>query len=301
MRLLDRFGRALAELRGPALADAIRDSEGRTLLAECVAGVAPVLAGTANPELVAAFGADLVCLNLVDPRDDGTLVAGLEALDPPPLGFAGLSRLLGRPVGLNLEPDRPAVPAPFRATAEAAAAAAAQGAAFAVVTANPGRGATVDDLAGTVTTVRDTAPDLLCMAGKMHQAGSSERLGPDVAARLVDAGAHGVLVPVPGTVPGLDEATAAAMVARAHADGALAVSTIGTSQEGADPDTLRRLALCAKRIGVDVHHIGDAGWTGVAVPDNLYAYSVAMRGVRHTWSRMARNVRAAWEGTDGNP
>ena len=296
-RILDRFGADLADLRGDDLVAAIRAAEGRTILAEVVAAAPPLLAGTSNAELVSAFGADLVCLNLVDPTEaDRVLMPGLEALDPPPVGFAGLSRLLGRPVGLNLEPDVDTVPEPVRASGSRARAAAEAGAAFVVVTANPGRRVTVRELAAAVATVREAAPGLVCLAGKMHQAGAEEPLGPDLASALVDAGAHGVLVPLPGTVPGLSEDIAAAMVRAVRGRGGLAVGTIGTSQEGADRDTLRSLALMAKRIGVDVHHIGDAGYTGIAHPENVYAYAVAVRGVRHTWNRMARNVRANWKG-----
>lgn len=296
-RILDRFGADLADLRGDDLVEAIRAAEGRTILAEVVAAAPPLLAGTSNAELVSAFGADLVCLNLIDPTEaDRVLMPGLEALDPPPVGFAGLSRLLGRPVGLNLEPDVDTVPEPVRASGSRARAAAEAGAAFVVVTANPGRRVTGRELAAAVATVRNAAPGLVCLAGKMHQAGAEEPLGPDLASALVDAGAHGVLVPLPGTVPGLSEDTAAAMVRAVRGRGGLAVGTIGTSQEGADRDTLRSLALMAKRIGVDVHHIGDAGYTGIAHPENVYAYAVAVRGVRHTWNRMARSVRANWKG-----
>lgn len=293
-RILDRWGDDLARLRGDALRDAVVAAEGRTVVAEVVATAPPLLTGTSNAELVAAFGADLVLLNMVDPRAEGPVVKGLDALDRVPASFGELSALLGRPVGLNLEPDVAAVPAGLRATAEAAAAAAERGAAFAVVTANPGRGVTVDDLAAAAATVRAAAPELWCLAGKMHQAGATERLGPLLVAQLVDAGAQGVLVPVPGTVPGLDEATAAAMVRAAHDAGAVAMGTVGTSQEGADVDTIRRLALTAKRIGVDLHHLGDAGLDGVARPESIGAYAVAVRGVRHTWNRMARGMRVGW-------
>lgn len=291
-RILDRYGADLADLRGEALRDAVAAAEGRTLLAELVAGARPLLDGTANPELAAAFGADLICLNLVDIGYDSVLAPGLEGLAEPPAGFAGLARLLGRPVGLNLEPDADGVPAPYRATAARVRAADEAGAAFVIVTANPGRGTTFADLRAAVATARESAPDLLCLAGKMHSAGAREAIDAQAGEGLVAAGAHGVLVPLPGTVPGISEDAAAAMVAAVHAAGALAVGAIGTSQEGADPSTLRQLALTAKRIGVDVHHIGDAGWSGLTSPENLYAYAVAMRGVRHTWNRMARNGRA---------
>jgi hypothetical protein len=292
-RLLDLAGPELAALRGGELIDAVRASEGRVLLSEVVAGVPPLVTGCSNLELVCAQGADLICLNLFDPTSDGPAVRGLEHVKPEPEGIGGLGRLVGRPVGLNLEPDVATVPEAFRATEVNLRAARESGAAFVVVTANPGRGATVEDIAAATDTALRVG-GMCCFAGKMHQAGVTEGFRPEVVERLVEAGAHGVLVPLPGTVPGISEADAGAIVNAAHGSGAIAMGTIGTSQEGAHEDTIRELALTAKRVGVDVHHIGDAGLTGIARPENIYAYSVAIRGVRHTWSRMGRNVRASW-------
>ena len=44
-----------------------------------------------------------------------------------------------------------------------------------------------------------------------------------------------------------------------------------------------------KMCGTDLHHIGDAGWAPV-VPDGIMAYSIAIRGKRHTYARMARSI-----------
>ena len=65
---------------------------------------------------------------------------------------------------------------------------------------------------------------------------------------------------------------------------------IGTSQEGADTDTIRRIALMCKMAGTDIHHIGDTGYTGMALAENIMAYSIAVRGIRHTYHRMAISV-----------
>ncbi|KJE28617.1 hypothetical protein LG52_726 [Geobacillus kaustophilus] len=49
-------------------------------------------------------------------------------------------------------------------------------------------------------------------------------------------------------------------------------------------------ALTSKMAGADLHHIGgDAGYHGIAVPENIMAYSIAIRGRRHTYIRMARS------------
>lgn len=42
---------------------------------------------------------------------------------------------------------------------------------------------------------------------------------------------------------------------------------------------------------MDIQHIGDAGYSGVADPENLMALSIAIRGKRHTYYRMAQSIR----------
>ena len=113
--------------------------------------------------------------------------------------------------------------------------------------------------------------------------------GNDVDA-FIDAGADILLLPAPGTVPGITMEYAHKLIARAHAKGALAMTTIGTSQEGADEATIREIALMCKMAGADIHHIGDSGYMGMAIPDNLTAYSIAIRGKRHTYRRMAMSL-----------
>lgn len=107
---------------------------------------------------------------------------------------------------------------------------------------------------------------------------------------FVQAGADIVLFPAPGTVPGITTEYIHARIAQAHRAGALAMTSIGTSQEGADVDTIRRIALACKMAGADIHHLGDTGYAGMALPENIFAYSVAVRGVRHTYRRMAMSL-----------
>jgi hypothetical protein len=63
---------------------------------------------------------------------------------------------------------------------------------------------------------------------------------------------------------------------------------IHTSQEGSDVDTIRRIAILAKMAGADVYELGDSGFTESMVPpENIMALSIAVRGIRHTYRRMA--------------
>ena len=80
------------------------------------------------------------------------------------------------------------------------------------------------------------------------------------------------------------------LISCAHRHSALTITAIGTSQEGADTDTIRRIALMCKMAGTDIHHIGDTGYTGMALAENIMAYSIAVRGIRHTYHRMAISV-----------
>ncbi len=80
----------------------------------------------------------------------------------------------------------------------------------------------------------------------------------------------------------------AELVDAVHTEGSLAVAPVGTSQqEVADSQTIRTLALAAKRAGADVLHLGDAGTSGIAEPMNILTASLASRGRRHTYRRMA--------------
>ena len=105
-----------------------------------------------------------------------------------------------------------------------------------------------------------------------------------------NAGADIILMPAPGTVPGITLEYVRDLVNHAHSLGALTITAIGTSQEGADVDTIRQIALMCKMTGTDIHHLGDAGYGGMSLPENIQAYSVAIRGIRHTYHRMASSV-----------
>jgi hypothetical protein len=118
--------------------------------------------------------------------------------------------------------------------------------------------------------VRGVLPGVPVFAGKMHGSGGRGMVGREEVARLAEA-SDAVLVPAPGTVPGSREALVAELVEASHAAGALAVAAVGTSQEGADAETVRDLALAAKRAGADVLHLGDMGTFGVSDPMNVMA------------------------------
>lgn len=291
-RLLDLPASALSRLDRPGLVDAVRASEGRVVAAETIGAYQPLLEDVTNAEIVAAMGADIVLLNLFDVT--APAVTGLPDCAPGDV-LREVQRLTGRVVGINLEPT--GVPGGRLATAHNAAAAAEMGAQLIVVTANPKTGADNAATAAAIRTVSDAVGSAaMVVGGRMHGSGartaaSSAFLSADDVAAYVDAGADVVLVPAPGTVPGLTLDAVGTLVDAAHTHGALALTAIGTSQEGADVETIRSIALACKQAGADIHHLGDGGFTGIAVPENILRYAIAIRGVRHTYRRMALSIR----------
>ncbi|MGW2839829.1 DUF7916 family protein [Streptomyces sp. NPDC001493] len=297
-RILDLDREQLAALRGRRLTASVAAAEGRTMVAEVFADRAVLSAhpgdnGVHNAELMAAFGADIVVLNLIERAWDG------ERLVLPALGaftsIAELAAYIGRPVGINLEPGD--VPEIRRAKPEFAKRLVGMGAAMLCLTANPGTGGSYEGLARVTEELRKGLGDEVALwSGKMHHAGHPERLTAARLTALVEAGADGVVLPLPGTMPGVTRELAAEAVAAVQDAGAVVMGAIGTSQEGAHTDVVPQLALNAKEIGIDAHHIGDAFLPGMGDPELLYAYSVAVRGRRHTWNRMALSGRGRRRG-----
>ena len=263
----------------------------------------PLLGNVTNAEFAASMGADILLLNLFDVQHP--VVQGLPET-PPEETIRLLKKLTGRPIGINLEPVPDgaeaeadplwAMSAGRLATVENALRAKALGVDFILLTGNPGVGVTNEAITATLRRFREAVGDAIVLAaGKMHAAGVLTEAAESILteqdiADFVEAGADILLLPAPGTVPGITMEYAHALIACAHRHGALTITSIGTSQEGADPDTLRRIALMCKMAGTDIHHLGDTGYFGMALAENILAYSIAIRGVRHTDHRMAASV-----------
>lgn len=267
-RILDCGPDEFREMGGRDLLEAIRLSEGRTMIAEILYPAPPLVDGVSNAEVAVSFGADLVLLNKFDGGGDE---------------LREIKASLGRPVGVNVEPSEE-VEEHRRASRENLSR--LREADFIVITANPDARVEIGDLISAVHTAREELPGTLLFCGKMHGSGGRGMTETSEAGGLAEA-ADAVLIPAPGTAPGSLEATVAELAQAVHEWGALAVAAIGTSQEGADRATVREISLSAKRAGADVIHLGDAGLCGVAEPENLMSASLAVRGRRHTYRRMA--------------
>lgn len=293
-RMLEATASEIDGWTGRELAEAIRLSEGRTLAAEVMLSAAPPVDGVTHGELAAAMGADIIALDGYDvtaPR-----VPGWSAPAEAPL--AAYSRLLGRPVGINLVTTAPEAPLGGRRAAPASLeAAVAQGADVIFVYARPHMGGT---LALHVEAVRQAA--LRCAERVLvvavppfalpppRDAASSAALREYTAA-LLDAGAGAAAFPMPGTRQGWTLDAAAARIDQAQAAGALAWLFVTGSIESAPAEAMTTLALQAKQLGADAVRLDEAGLAGLPAPENILAFSLALRGARHTYRRMALSIR----------
>ena len=301
-RLIDTTARELTSYNKAELLTAISDSEGRTLAAETIGTVTPMLINITNAEFVASLGADLIMLNIFDVNDP--IIQGLPQTSPEDT-IREVKRLTGRMVAINLEPavikdgQEESVwnlTTGRQATVENARKAADMGVDMIVLTGNPGVGVDNEAIIQALSRLKEAVGDrVILTAGKMHASGIISEAGEKILTEkdveaFVDAGADVILLPAPGTVPGITMEYAGNLIRKAHEKGALAMTTIGTSQEGADEATVRQIALMCKMAGADIHHIGDSGYMGMALPENITSYSVAIRGKRHTYRRMAMSL-----------
>ena len=303
-RILDCHSSDFLHISRQELLDAIASSEGRTLACETIGAIMPMLGDITNAEFAAAMGADILLLNMFDVQKP--VIHGLPKTEPE-MVIHKLKELTGRPIGINLEPveqvlssEDPeenmwAMTSGRKATLENARKAADMGVNFILLTGNPGIGVTNEAIEQTLRLYKQELGErLILAAGKMHASGTLEGaeniITKDDVKSFVEAGADIILLPAPGTVPGITMEYVRSLVSYAHSLGALTITAIGTSQEGADTDTIKQIALMCKMTGTDIHHLGDAGYGGMALPENIMAYSIAVRGIRHTYHRMADSI-----------
>ncbi|PAB56897.1 DUF7916 family protein [Anaeromicrobium sediminis] len=300
-RILDLSYSNLNDMTKEEKLISIRLAEGRTLISEIICIVPPLLGDISNGELAASFGADMILLNMYD-------------VDNPKISAIGkgehvikrLKEMTGKMIGVNLEPvdesmelkgEKLNIPNGRMATVENIKRLRNQGADMVVLTGNPSTGVSNDAILNTIGRIKKAGiHDLIITSGKMHSSGSIHESGENIIneetiEKFLEAGVDILLLPAPGTVPGIDVQKIQKFVSMAHKKGKLTMTAIGTSQEGSSKEVIEKIALWSKMTGTDIHHIGDCGMSpGIATPENIMYYSIAIRGKRHTYRAMARSV-----------
>ena len=273
------------------------------MVSEVITIATPLLYNISNVELASAFGADILILNFYDV--DNPQLKGLP-IDEGEGVIGECKRLTGRFVGVNLEPvdmdtriidEREILPSGRLASIENVGKIIEQGGDMVVLTGNPKTGVTNEEIILTIKKISEKySNEIIIMAGKMHSAGSGNELGSKLVSKqtvseFVKAGADIILLPAPGTVPGMTVEYIREIVEHVHSLGKLTMTAVGTSQEGSDESTIRSIALWSKMTGTDMHHLGDSGMSmGMSTPENIMIYSIAIKGKSHTYRRMARSL-----------
>lgn len=261
------------------LVAAIKLSEGRTVLAEVAAEASPLYSDVTNAELVAAFGADLILL-----KGYNTKTHSLADI-PAEGSYQKIKQLTGRLVGISLEVVSEAdTQDPRHLTKESLLS--VRDVDFLCLTGYDKPGVTRQRMLDAIVQARAFYPGFL-MVAKFYGKGLA---GAEEYAGYIGAGAHAVVIPAPGSCQGSREEVVSEAVRDIQLAGGLAMTTISSSQEGADMATVRTIGLASKRCGSDVHNFGDAGCAGIASPEAIQALSIAIRGKRHTYVRMASSL-----------
>lgn len=305
-RFLDCTASDFGKMSKGELLEAISASEGRLLVCETIGTIQPMLGDVTNAEFVASMGADIILLNIFDVQHP--VIQGLPKVEEKDV-IRKVKELTGRPVGINLEPIEQGKESTVDtvdmwqltngrvATLENAKKAIEMGVDLIVLTGNPGIGVTNQAITDTLRLFREELGDqVILVAGKMHASGILSEAGENIitdedVTAFAEAGADIILMPAPGTVPGITTEYVRSLVVCAHKHGKMTLTAIGTSQEGADTDTVKNIALMCKMTGTDLHHLGDAGYGGMSLPENILAYGKVIRGIRHTYHRMAVSIQ----------
>lgn len=283
------------------LKESIRLSEGRVVMGQHLLFASEGLVrGVTNSELLCAFGADMVLLNTYNFNDESSN-PGMQGLS-----IAELKARCNRPIGVYL--GCPGTNAPTQkklydtegmlATPEHVARAIEAGVDFIVLGGNPGSGTSIEDIIETTGRIKRAYGErVLLFAGKWEDGTHEGVLGDplasydarDVVCRLIDAGADVIDFPAPGSRGGISVSMIQELVQLTHSykPGTLAMTFLNSSVEGADPDTVRLIALKMKETGADIHAIGDGGFSGCTSPENIYQLSVSLKGRPYTYFRMA--------------
>ncbi|KRN29335.1 hypothetical protein IV38_GL000218 [Lactobacillus selangorensis] len=301
-RILDCTASDFAALTPQELKQAIYAGEGRTILSENIVTQPPLVEDVTNSELARSAGADLILLNAIDLNEPQ--IQGLPATDQP---LQLLKKLVGRPVGVNLEPvsavqlmsAKKTIISGRQATQATLQKAEQLGADYVCLTGNPGTGVANQQILKTIQVAKQTFHGLI-IAGKMHSSGVNEPImTATVAQQFIDGGVDILLVPAVYTVPHWTEADLSTVIRivqkhNAQANGSknkvLTMATIGTSQESSTPAVIRQIALADKALGVDIHHIGDGGFSGLAPYQNIDILGNTVRGARHQLRRRAQSI-----------
>lgn len=314
-RFIDYLPSELAAINRNDFLQGIKASEGRTVCAYVCPGAPNLVEHVSNLELVSSFGADYVNLEGYNPKK--LIMPGMESKNSQDddafkevllssgkgYSIPELQKFVGRPLGMSLlvkdypEQEITGLMENSVYSKELFIDLVDAGYTFIVIC-----GLNPDTLVEAVKEAREAAGDTVVIeAGTPHGPGDANNydtpynlkklVTPEYVADLARAGADIVDVPAVGVTPGYTIEYVEQLVDAIHEESALAAACIAHSIEGADSQTLRRIALDNKICGCDITNLAAAGYfEAVALPDALMDVCIAVKGKRYTYRRMAQSV-----------
>jgi len=283
------------------LKESIYKSEGRVIMGQhLLFADKGLVRNVTNSELMFAFGADMVMLNTIN-LDDMSNNPGLMGLS-----FQELKERCNRPIGVYLgcpkqdakSDDKLYFGQGMLCTEEHVQKCVDMCVDFIVLGGNPGSGTSISDVIAATKWIKEKYGNkVFLFAGKWEDGIEEKVLGDPLAKRdakeiikeLIDAGADCIDLPAPGSRGGISTDMIRELVEYVHSykKGTLAMTFLNSSVEGADPDTIRLIALKMKETGADIMAIGDGGFSGCTSPENVFQLSVTIKGKPYTYFRMA--------------
>lgn len=294
-RILDAAPRELLVMNGAALKASIAAAEGRTIAAEVIAPYQSPVDGVSHGELAAAMSADLIILDQYDtlrPQISGVPADLLSQQSP----LSAYAELIGRPIGLNLivaDAQQGAFLGGRLVNPANVERAVTQGCRIINLYTRPKIGGTHEGMLAAARMIHEVAGDDALLIGVPSFSRPAPRSTEAIRAycedalALIDFGCAGIALPMPGSKQGWTMDAAAAIVDVVRGAGALAWLFLTGSIEGAPESLITAMALQAKQIGADAYRIDEAGLSGMPVPENIFSFSLAIRGRQHTFRRMA--------------
>lgn len=294
-RFLNLNASEILNLNREELKNSIKASEGRIILSENIVIDNPPAPDVTSSEIARSAGADLILLNVFDVNNP--FIRNLGEGDDI---IKRLRELVGRPVGVNLEPVNEnadtmesvqKIADGRKASADTFKKARELGFDFVCLTGNPATGVTNDEILNAIKLSNENFGGMV-IAGKMHSSGVNESVVDlEAIKNFVDAGADVILIPAVGTVPGVTDEIVREAIKIVHKGQALAMASIGTSQESSQSEVIREIALRSKINGFDIHHTGDGSPGSVTPYLNIIELSRTIRGDRHTMRMMASSIK----------
>ena len=311
-RLLSATPSELQQMTAKELLQSIRISEGRTLIVAARVRASNMVDYVSNAEVAAAFGADIINLDTYDitnpyvpgwksknPEEDNYIYNHVQVLLGKGYTYKEIEDIVGRPIGLLMmiaeENARESLEKAYGnivVTPERMQQAVDLGVKMIDISGWCSHETIVRQLREAKEIVKD---NIILQFDKPHGPGLmdsnqefSELMTEEEVIDYLVAGADIIGMPAPGTYPGWTIEKCKRYVDLVHKHGGLATLGVHTSQEGSMTHTLEQIALYSKMAGADIHALGDSGNNEQMIdPLNILHYSIAMKGRRHTFRRIA--------------